>query len=235
MLFSFHVPVFPFTRGEGFCKDEIVSNELTGHRLCVSTAQGERPKWGSNNRPAFFYFLSVFSTWREISFPVCAIIEVKRATLDELVTVSSILQEAADWLRATGRAMWRDDELDPKRIHQDVAAGLFNLGHYGVEPAGTIKFQLEDHRFWPDFPGNDVAYVHRIAVRRQFAGQGVSTGMLEWAVNHAAALGRSHLRLDCEADRRELRAIYEQFGFRLHSYRDVGPHHLSRYEYVIRC
>lgn len=80
-----------------------------------------------------------------------------------------------------------------------------------------------------------LAYVHRIAVRRQFAGQGVSTGMLEWAVNHAAALGRSYLRLDCEADRRELRSIYERFGFRLHSYRDVGPYHLSRYEYVINA
>ena len=129
---------------------------------------------------------------------------------------------------------WRDDELDPERIYQDVAAGLFNLAHYDGQPAGTIKLQLEDARFWPDFSGNDSAYVHRIAVRRQFAGMGVSTRMLKWAVNHAAALGRSYLRLDCEADRQELRAIYERFGFRLHSYRDVGPYHLSRYEYVIR-
>src|ERR1700758_5379846 len=53
--------------------------------------------------------------------------EVKQAALADLVTVSSILKEAADWLRLTGRAMWRDDELDPDRIHQDVAAGLFNL------------------------------------------------------------------------------------------------------------
>jgi len=160
-------------------------------------------------------------------------IGVKQATLADLVTVSSILKEAADWLRMTGRGMWRDDELDPDRIHQDVAAGLFNLAHYDGEPAGTIKFQLEDARFWPDFPKNDAAYVHRIAVRRQFAGKGVSSRMLEWAVSHTAALGRSYLRLDCEADRRELRTIYERFGFRLHSYRDVGPYHLSRYEYVI--
>ena len=161
-------------------------------------------------------------------------IEVKQASLPDLDTISSILKEAAEWLRATGRLMWRDDELDPQRIYQDVAAGLFNLARYDGEPAGTIKFQLEDARFWPDLPGNDAAYVHRIAVRRQFAGKGISTRMLEWAVNHAAALGRSYLRLDCEADRQELRAIYERFGFHLHSYRDVGPYHLSRYEYVLR-
>jgi GNAT superfamily N-acetyltransferase len=160
-------------------------------------------------------------------------IEVKQATLADLLTVSSILKEAAGWLQATGRAMWRDDELDPEQIHEDVTAGLFNLGCYDGVPAGTIKFQLEDARFWPDAPGNAAAYVHRIAVRRQFAGKGVSIGMLSWAVRHAAALGRSCLRLDCEADRQELRAIYERFGFRLHSYRDVGPYHLSRYEYAI--
>jgi len=57
--------------------------------------------------------------------------------------------------------------------------------------------------------------------------------MLEWAVSRAADLGRSYLRLDCEARRPELHAIYERFGFRFHSYRDVGPYHLSRYEYLI--
>jgi hypothetical protein len=38
-------------------------------------------------------------------------IEVKQATLADLVTVSSILKEAAGWLQATGRVMWRDEAL----------------------------------------------------------------------------------------------------------------------------
>ncbi len=161
-------------------------------------------------------------------------IEVKLATRADLIVVSGILKGVADWLRETGRSMWRDDELNPDRISDDVEAGLFYLAYSDAEPAGTIKFQLQDLRFWPDYPGNDAAYVHRIAVKRQFAGQGISTKMLEWAADHAAALGRSYLRLDCEADRLALRAIYERFGFRLHSYRDVGPYHLSRYEYIIQ-
>ena len=160
-------------------------------------------------------------------------IEVRQATLTDLAIVSSILKEAADWLQATARRMWRDDELEPDRISHDVEAGSFHLAHFDGQPAGTIKFQLEDTRFWPDFPGDDAAYVHRIAVKRKFAGHGVSTALLQWAVTHAATLGRSYLRLDCEADRKSLRDIYERFGFRLHSYRDVGPYHLSRYEYTI--
>jgi ribosomal protein S18 acetylase RimI-like enzyme len=160
-------------------------------------------------------------------------IEVKSATLADLIIVSSILKEAADWLQTTGRLMWRDDELEPDRISHDVETGSFHLAYFNGEAAGTIKFQLEDTRFWPDFPGDDAAYVHRIAVKRRFAGNGVSTAMLQRAVKHAETLGRSYLRLDCEADRKPLRAIYEQFGFRLHSYRDVGSYHLSRYEYLI--
>ena len=93
----------------------------------------------------------------------------------------------------------------PTEFIKTFSPVCFCLAYYDGEPAGTIKFQLEDPRFWPDCPGNHAAYVHRIAVRRRFAGKGVSTGMLSWAVSHAAALGRSYLRLDCEADRRELR------------------------------
>src|SRR5258707_13376111 len=101
----------------------------------------------------------------------------------------------------------------------DVETGSFQLAYFNGEAAGTIKFQLEDTRFWPDFPGADAAYVHRIAVKRRFAGHDVSNAMLQSAVKHAATLRRSYLRLDFEADRKPLRAIYERFGFRLHSYR----------------
>ena len=67
-------------------------------------------------------------------------------------------------------------------------------------------------------------------VRRAFKGHGVSRALLEWAKGHARAQGRSRLRLDCDADRPKLRALYESCGFRLHSYRQVGPYYVSRYE-----
>jgi hypothetical protein len=54
-------------------------------------------------------------------------IEVKPATQADLIIVSSILKEAADWLQTTGRLMWRDDELEPDRISHDVETGSFPL------------------------------------------------------------------------------------------------------------
>ena len=160
-------------------------------------------------------------------------IEMKQATLADLITVSNVLMEAADWLCTTGRPMWRDSELDPDHLRQDVASGLFYLARCDGEPAGTLKFQLTDNIFWPDLPGEDAAYVHRVAVKRKFAGGRVSSAMLEWVLRHTAALGRTYLRLDCEAGRERLRAVYERVGFRFHSYRHVGPYFVARYEYSV--
>lgn len=156
---------------------------------------------------------------------------IRPATTDDIETVSSILQEAARWLEETGKPMWRDSELLPSCIAEDVSAGLFFIAMCNTEAAGVIKFQLEDPLFWPDVAQGDSAFVHRLAVGRKFAGTGVSSALLGWAAERARGLGKRYLRLDCEATRGKLRAVYERFGFRHHSDRQVGPYFVSRYEY----
>lgn len=157
-------------------------------------------------------------------------LRIRQAASGDTASVSAILTEAADWLVASGMAMWRGDELSEARLSRDVADGLFFLADIDGEPAGTIKFQPTDDEFWPDVPSADSAYVHRLAVRRRFAGGGVSTALLAWATDHARSLGRRWLRLDTEASRPALRSLYERFGFRHHSDRQVGPYFVARYE-----
>ena len=160
-------------------------------------------------------------------------ISIRQAAPCDLEIVSGILLEAAQWLNDTGKPMWRDDELEPERITSDVTAGLFFLAESDGEAAGTVKFQLEDPKFWPDvFRGNST-YIHRLAVRRDFAARGVSTALLEWAVVQTHVLRRRFLRLDCDARRPRLRAVYERFAFRHHSDRQVGPYYVARYEYPV--
>jgi orotate phosphoribosyltransferase/GNAT superfamily N-acetyltransferase len=158
---------------------------------------------------------------------------IRQATPRDTETISSILSEAAEWLAQSGTPMWKGDELLPARVADDVTNGLFYVAECDGEIAGTIKFQLEDTLFWADVSQAESAYVHRLAVRRCFAGGVVSSAMLRWAVERARALGRRYLRLDCEASRERLRKVYEQFGFRHHSDRRVGPYFVSRYEYEI--
>jgi GNAT superfamily N-acetyltransferase len=147
--------------------------------------------------------------------------------------VADVLHEAAQWLRQRGVAMWREDDVVPARIATDVQAGLFLIAECDGDAAGVAKFQLEDTQFWPDVPPMESAFVHRLAVRRRFAGDGISTCLLNWAVDRARSLGKLYLRLDCEASRPKLRAVYERFGFVHHRDRQVGPFFVARYEYRV--
>jgi len=160
-------------------------------------------------------------------------LSIRRALSQDIDTVSDILSEAARWLEQSGMALWRDNELLPESIAADVHSGLFFLAESAGETAGTIRFQLEDKLFWPDVPQHDSAFIHRLAVRRRFAGGDVSSALLLWSIGRTQALGRRHLRLDCEASRPRLRAIYERMGFRFHSHKQVGPYFVARYEFDV--
>ena len=159
--------------------------------------------------------------------------QIRQATPQDAAVVSDILKEAARWLEQAGMPLWREDELEPARIMTEVSAGFFFLAESSGDSAGTVKFQLDDSVCWPDERQQDAAYVHRLAVRRRYAGTGLSTVLLRWAVERTHALGRRYLRLDCDASRPRLRAIYERFGFRYHSDRQVGPYLVSRYEFDV--
>ena len=157
-------------------------------------------------------------------------LSIRPANSDDAATVSAALVEAAQWLEAAGMRLWRAEELHESEIAADVASGLFFIAECDGIAAAVVRFQLEDPLFWPDVPLGDAAYIHRLAVRRQFAGRGISTTILSWAAERTRSLGRGWLRLDCEASRPKLRAIYERFGFRHHSDRQVGPYFVARYE-----
>lgn len=161
-------------------------------------------------------------------------IVVRQAGPGDAAAIVAILRGAEAWLRSRGTPMWRDEELDEARIAADVDAGLMFVGENDGEPVGTVKFQLSNPRFWPDVPEGDAVYIHRLAVRRDFARGLVAPALLAWTAERGRGLGRRVLRLDCEFSRSRLRAVYERSGFTFHSQRTVGPYVVARYEMDLR-
>ena len=162
-----------------------------------------------------------------------ASITVRQAMAPDAVVIQSMLAEAATWVDALGVVMWDEGELDPGRVDREVAAGQFFIAEIDGDPAGAVRFQLEDQLFWPDLQGDDSAFIHRLVVRRRYKGIGVSTTLMQWAVSHARSLGKRYLRLDTDASRPKLRELYERFGFQFHSFREVGPYYVARYLYPL--
>src|SRR5438309_2329458 len=96
--------------------------------------------------------------------------EIRPARLADLDTVLDILAEAARALRARGRKSW-PDRFPPTFIRRTIDAGHVYVAWQADQAAGTLTLQPADPEIWVDAP-DDALYLHRLAVRRAFAGSG---------------------------------------------------------------
>lgn len=164
--------------------------------------------------------------------PVTAL-SVSWATEDDTDTVSTILREAAAWLRRRGIPLWDDAELLPSRLFSERARGRYCLAYRGADAIGTARIQWADEELWPDATPGEAIYLHRIAVRRAAAGTGVPEALLAFADEMARTRGASCLRLDCDASRIKLSELYTSLGFRHHSDVQVGAFRVRRFERTV--
>jgi ribosomal protein S18 acetylase RimI-like enzyme len=138
-------------------------------------------------------------------------LDVRRAEPEELDEVVGILSEAARWLLERGIQQW-PDPFPRERAAPLVDRGEFYLARIDGEPVATFALLWSDPAFWGEQPPV-AGYVHAIAVRRTYAGQGLGERLLEWAEEQIATSGRELLRLDCMSDNAALREYYERLGF----------------------
>jgi hypothetical protein len=104
--------------------------------------------------------------------------------------------------------LWHEDDLRVELLSADVRGGLYHLALHGDDAAGTVKLQWSDPLIWPDAGPDEALYVHRLAVRRQYADGRVSAALSDYAAELARVEGRPYLRLDCDASRVRLRDLY---------------------------
>ena len=161
-------------------------------------------------------------------------IVIEQAEAKDVETVSAILQESARWLIENDRKLWDLNHLSVENIKDQVEDGMFWLAKVEVEAAGCVRFQLSDDEYWGDVPRSEIdsAFIHRLAVRRKFAGQGISKALIDWAKAKSKAEGKEFLRLDC-ADRETLRRVYENYGFEFHSFKEREPYKVARYQFKL--
>lgn len=157
-------------------------------------------------------------------------VEIIQAGPADAGLASSIMLEAAKWLKGQGQTLWFPEELTPEKLMGPIESGELYLVIMQSRPVGTVIFQLHDKTFWPDMPEGDAAYIHKVILRRSVAGGGLGAQIIAWAREKARREGLAYLRLDTEAARAKLCALYESAGFTLHSFRQVGRHYVIRYE-----
>jgi GNAT superfamily N-acetyltransferase len=149
-------------------------------------------------------------------------LQVVSAKLEDIDTVLGILDEAASWIiEQRLPSVWKPGEFSRETFLEQISRGEVHIGLVDEQPAGTITLQWADRVFWGEqLP--DSGYVHKLAVRRAYAGQNVGLDMLRWAEAESRTVGKRFLRLNCLAADRKIREYYERAGF-LNKGDVVGP------------
>ena len=156
---------------------------------------------------------------------------IRPATPDDVVAVQSMLVEVAHWLLSRGVPQWDPQQFDRSAIASWLDNGVVLLACHDADPVGTVSITWSD-RLWADFPG-DAGYVHKLAVRRAAAGQGVSLRLLKEVEQVVVAHQRHKVRLDCWAGNVALRRFYTQAGFTLSCVKREHTWHCALFEKVI--
>ena len=155
--------------------------------------------------------------------------QIARGTEHDAAVAAAILREVSEWLVSQGRKLWDPVEISAEDVARHARAGELVIGCEGDDAVACMYLQRSDDLFWPE--ADAALYVHRLAVRRAFAGQGRAREMLDWAVAEARRLERPFVRLDTEL-RSSLLNLYENAGFVRVDAKPiiVGTHEVVRFE-----
>ncbi len=150
-------------------------------------------------------------------------------TRGDIPIALDIMREAASWLVATGRPLWRLEDSPEERILRDRTSDNICVGWVGEESVAAMILQWRDPMFWPN-AADDSAFIHKLSVRRRFAGTGAAREMVAWAMQEARQHGKQYLRLDCAGERPRLCAFYESLCFRQVDRRMLGAFDVAFYQ-----
>lgn len=155
---------------------------------------------------------------------------IRQAHPDEASIVASVLGAAADDLLQKGRALWGAAEVSEEAVKEQVRAGKYYVAFEGDGPVAVFRLDFEDRLFWPEVIEGSSVFIHKVAVHPHEQGRNIAQALLA----HACQITRTHgcrfLRLDCMGGRPKLRALYERFGFRHHSDKQLGDRVFHRFE-----
>ena len=120
--------------------------------------------------------------------------------------------------------------MSEEAVKEQVRAGKYYVAFEGDGPVAVFRLDFEDRLFWPEVIEGSSVFIHKVAVHPHEQGRNIAQALLA----HACQITRTHgcrfLRLDCMGGRPKLRAVYERFGFRHHSDKQLGDRVFHRFE-----
>lgn len=128
----------------------------------------------------------------------------------------SVMREVALWGRQKGYRVWPEEWLTPEELlTEDVLPENFCIGTVEGETACAFLLQWKDSEYWPDAPAFEAAYLHKLCVRRPFAGMGMTRLVVDAVRAKCREREIRYIRLDTALDEQAVRKIYLKTGFKI--------------------
>lgn len=124
-----------------------------------------------------------------------------------------IVQEVGQWLIDSGQVMWGPGTLTADNLIDDYTRGNCFVLYADDTPAATFILQWQDPLYYPDVQANTVGLIHKVAIRRQFAGQNLFQPMLDFCKAECLKRSIREIQLETDATRPALLRFYERNGF----------------------
>lgn len=135
---------------------------------------------------------------------------------NEVSKAISVMKEVAKWDREQGFRVWPDEWLTSEElITYDAQPENFCIGTINDEIACTFILQWADSDYWPNVPEYEAAYLHKLCVRRKFAGMGITKLVVNAIKAECRKRGIRYIRLDTGLDEKAVRKIYLNAGFKI--------------------
>jgi len=140
-------------------------------------------------------------------------IQIKQAAESDIPVIEDILADTVVWLNSIDKPLWTENQIKWARLSRDFDISDFYIACFDGKPAACMAVIDYDPEFWADIPKGESLFIHKVAVKRFAAGQGLSDALIEHAKEMCVDRGICELRLDCHSLIPKLRAVYERNGF----------------------
>ncbi|GAB3906856.1 hypothetical protein GCM10028803_39900 [Larkinella knui] len=137
---------------------------------------------------------------------------------DQPDTFLNILREVGQWLVDQGHMMWKVDTLTADNLFnaytRDTSYVMYvDRGDGENVPAATFTLQWKDPLYFADVPDHTAGFIHKLAIRRAFAGQNLFQPLLDFCQFECLRRGIREIQLETDATRPSLLRFYERYGF----------------------
>lgn len=139
---------------------------------------------------------------------------IKVATKETIHEVEDILYDAVQWMNQSEIPnLWNEKNVQWSELSKNYKVEDFYIYYMDGKAVGCMALTQIDQTYWSEVEPGKAVYIHKLAVKREASGRGVSRKLIDYAKSYTLEKGLNTLRLDCNAERDKLRKIYEREGF----------------------